>query len=251
VVRGQTPGKLKPALTPEHDVHQDYLRPELLCPPQRLSRGSGNADDAQALPFQAIAGGLRKQPIVIYNQDTEPRHVNSVPACAVPRIGASRNRKSRVWPGESVRRRRLGGIQVGSDRAVLAVGPFGWRGSACARAFQANALETGTVECRDRCLVLMGAARFARRVLAEVIEPLGVAHRGIGLQRVLARFKLGAPLLQLRELVPRVVQLLLGGVSGSRCAIARRAAGWNRNWWGCSGSVLTRHGAISGDSRHS
>ncbi len=34
---GQTPGKLEPALTPEHDVHQDNLRPELLCPPQCLS----------------------------------------------------------------------------------------------------------------------------------------------------------------------------------------------------------------------
>jgi len=95
VACGQPPGKLKPALTPEHDVHQDNLRPELLCSPQRLSRGSGNADDAQALLFQAIAGGLQKQPVVIHNQDTEHRHVNSVPASTVPRIGASRNRKSR------------------------------------------------------------------------------------------------------------------------------------------------------------
>ena len=90
VVCGQTPGQLKPALTPEHDVHQDCLRPELLCSPQRLSRGSGNADDAQALPFQAIAGGLQKQPVVVHNQDTERCHVNSVPAGPVPRIGASR-----------------------------------------------------------------------------------------------------------------------------------------------------------------
>jgi signal transduction histidine kinase len=37
VVRGQAPGQLKPALSPEHDVHQDNLRPELLCPPQCLS----------------------------------------------------------------------------------------------------------------------------------------------------------------------------------------------------------------------
>jgi signal transduction histidine kinase len=37
VVGGQTPGKLKPALSPEHDVHQDNLRPELLCSPQCLS----------------------------------------------------------------------------------------------------------------------------------------------------------------------------------------------------------------------
>jgi signal transduction histidine kinase len=34
---GQAPGKLKPALSPEHDVHQDNLRPELLCSPQCLS----------------------------------------------------------------------------------------------------------------------------------------------------------------------------------------------------------------------
>jgi hypothetical protein len=61
VVRGQPPGKLEPALTPEHDVHQDYLRPALPCRPQRLSRGSGNTDDAQASLFQAIAGGLQKQ----------------------------------------------------------------------------------------------------------------------------------------------------------------------------------------------
>jgi len=59
VVRGQTPGKLKPALTPEHEVHQDNLRPEFLCPSQRLSRGSGNADDAQAFPFQAAAAASR------------------------------------------------------------------------------------------------------------------------------------------------------------------------------------------------
>jgi len=36
VVCGQTPGKLKPALSPEHDVHQDNLRPELLCSLQCL-----------------------------------------------------------------------------------------------------------------------------------------------------------------------------------------------------------------------
>ena len=102
MARGQPPGKLKPALTPEYDVHQDNLRPELLCSPQRLSRGSGNADDAQALPFQAIAGGLQKQPVVIHDQDTERRHVNSVPACTVPRIGASRNRKSRALTSAAV-----------------------------------------------------------------------------------------------------------------------------------------------------
>ena len=94
VVCGQLPGKLKPALTPEHDIHQDNLRPQLLCPPQRLSRGRGNADDTQALPFQAIAGSLKEQPVVVHNQDTEHRHVNSVPVCTVPRIGASRNRQS-------------------------------------------------------------------------------------------------------------------------------------------------------------
>jgi hypothetical protein len=96
------PGKLKPALMPEHDVHQDNLGPELLYSPQRLSRGGGNADDAQALPFQAIAGGLQKQPIVVHNQDTERRHVNSVPACTVPRIGASSNRKSRALTANPV-----------------------------------------------------------------------------------------------------------------------------------------------------
>ena len=98
---GQTPGKLKPALTPQHDVHQDNLRPELRYLPQRLSRGNGNADDMQALPFQAIAGGLQKQLVVVHNQDTERCHVNSVPACAVPRIGASRNRKSRALAADS------------------------------------------------------------------------------------------------------------------------------------------------------
>ena len=64
-------------------------------------------------------------------------------------------------PGENVGRRRLGGIQVGSDRAVLAVGPFGWRGGAWARAFQQA--PRPTVECRDRCLVLLGAARVGGR----------------------------------------------------------------------------------------
>ena len=73
--RGQPPGKLEPALTCEHDVHQDNLRPELRCLPQRLSGGSGHPDDAQALSFQAIAGGLQKQPVVIHDQDTERRHL--------------------------------------------------------------------------------------------------------------------------------------------------------------------------------
>ena len=134
-------------------------------------------------------------------------------------------------PGENVGRWRLGGIQVGSDRAVLAVGPFGWRGGIQAAAFAVRA-----VECRDRCLVLLGAACVGGRgrglaqrlgelvssgagpvrglgrlvgvppdlagvpvpvslldlrrfllavgVLAELLEPLGVAHRGVGLQRV-------------------------------------------------------------------
>jgi hypothetical protein len=102
VACGQTPGKLKPALTPEHDVHQDNLRLELLCSPQRLSRGSGNADDAQALPFQAIARGHQKQPVVVHDQDTKRCHVNSIPACKVPRIGASTNRKSRALTADSV-----------------------------------------------------------------------------------------------------------------------------------------------------
>jgi hypothetical protein len=55
VACGQQPGKLKPILTPEHDVYQDNLRPELLCPPQRLSRGSGNAeDDAERRLWNAL-----------------------------------------------------------------------------------------------------------------------------------------------------------------------------------------------------
>jgi hypothetical protein len=102
-VCGQSPGKLKPALTPEHDVHQDNLRPELLCPPQRLSRGSGNADDAQALLFQAIAGGLQKQPVVVHNQDTERRHVNSVPAWRCRALGLAGIGRVVLWP--QIRRR--------------------------------------------------------------------------------------------------------------------------------------------------
>ena len=78
MVPAQAPGKLEPALIPEHDVHQGNLRPEFFCPAQRLSRGSGHADDAQALPFQAIAGGPQKQPVVVHNQDTERCHMNSV-----------------------------------------------------------------------------------------------------------------------------------------------------------------------------
>src|SRR5437762_634977 len=35
----QAPGKVEPALTPQHDVDQDDLRPELLRSPQRLRRG--------------------------------------------------------------------------------------------------------------------------------------------------------------------------------------------------------------------
>jgi signal transduction histidine kinase len=98
VACGQTPGKLKPALTPEHDVYQDNLRPELLGPLQCLSRGSGNTDDAHASLFQAIAGGLQEQPVAVHDQDTERRHVTSVPASAVPRIGASRNAWCRRLP---------------------------------------------------------------------------------------------------------------------------------------------------------
>ena len=111
VICGQPPGKLKPALTPEHDVYQDNLRPEFLCPPQRLSRGSGNTDHAQALLFQAIASGLHKQPVVVHNQDTEPRHVTSVPTCPMPRIGASRNRKSRALMQIRCRGRHRSGRQ--------------------------------------------------------------------------------------------------------------------------------------------
>ena len=97
VVCGQTPGQLKPALTSERDVYQDDLRPELLCSPHRLSRGSGDADNAQASSFQPIAGGLQEQRVVVHDEDTERRrHVNSVPASAVRRIRASRNRKRRA-----------------------------------------------------------------------------------------------------------------------------------------------------------
>ena len=60
---------------------------------------------------------------------------------------------------------------------------------------------------------LLDLRRFllAVGVLAELLEPLGVAHRGIGLQRVLARFQFGPLFLQLRELVLRFVQLPLSG----------------------------------------
>jgi hypothetical protein len=102
VPRGQPPDKLKPALPPEHDVHQHNLRPEFLCSAQRLSRGSSHADNGQALPCQAAAGGLQEQPAVVHNQDPEHRDVNSVPAGAVPRIGASRNRKSRDLTADPV-----------------------------------------------------------------------------------------------------------------------------------------------------
>ena len=64
----------------------DSLRPELLCLPQRLRRGSGNADNAQALPFEETASGLKKQPAVVHNEDTE-RHVTRVPGVTVPRTG--------------------------------------------------------------------------------------------------------------------------------------------------------------------
>ena len=47
-----------------------------------------------------------------------------------------------------------------------------------------------------------------------LLEPLGVAHRGIGLQRALARFQFGALFLQLRELALRFVKLLLSGGEG-------------------------------------
>ena len=93
MVCGQTPGKLKPALPAEHDVYQDNLWPEFFCSLQRLSRGSGHTGDAQALVFQAIAGGLQKHSVVVHNQDTERCHVNSVSVCMVPHIGASRNRR--------------------------------------------------------------------------------------------------------------------------------------------------------------
>ena len=78
-------------------------------------------------------------------------------------------------------------------------------------------------------------------VLAELLEPLGVTHRGIGLKRVPARFQLGALLLELRELALRFVQLLLGGREGllgggevpaelfvprSASAAARRPCAW-------------------------
>ena len=63
---------------------------------------------------------------------------------------------------------------------------------------------------------LLDLCRFllAVGVLAELIEPLRVAHRGIGLQRVPARFQLGTLLLQSRELTLRFIQLLLGGREG-------------------------------------
>ena len=79
MVPGQAPGKLEPALTPEHDVHQDNAWPEVLCLLQRLGRGSGNADDTQALLIEEIAGGLQKHWVVVNNEDTES-HVSRLPA---------------------------------------------------------------------------------------------------------------------------------------------------------------------------
>ena len=63
---------------------------------------------------------------------------------------------------------------------------------------------------------LLDLRRFllAAGVLAELLEPLGVAHRGIGLKRALARFEFGPLFLQLRQLALRFVQLLLSGGEG-------------------------------------
>ncbi len=55
---------------------------------------------------------------------------------------------------------------------------------------------------------------LAAGVLAELLEPLGVAHRGIGLQRVPARFQPGPLLFQFREVALRFLQLLLSGREG-------------------------------------
>jgi len=92
---GARPGKVEPALTSQHDVHQHDLRPQFSCSLQRLSGGSGTADHTQALPFQQNARSLKKQPVVVHNQDTE-RHTDSVPARSVPRIAASSHPKNCV-----------------------------------------------------------------------------------------------------------------------------------------------------------
>ena len=75
---GQAPGNVEPALIAEGDVDQDDIRPQLRCSLQRLRRGRGNADDAQALPLEESARSLEKQSVVVHDQDTE-RHPNSVP----------------------------------------------------------------------------------------------------------------------------------------------------------------------------
>ena len=92
LVSGPAPGTHEPALTPQHDVHQHNLRPQLSCSLYCLSRGSGTADHTQALPFQQSARSLKKPPVVIHNQDTE-RHTDSVPARSIPRIAASSHPK--------------------------------------------------------------------------------------------------------------------------------------------------------------
>ena len=55
---------------------------------------------------------------------------------------------------------------------------------------------------------------LAAGVLAELLEPFGVAHGGIGPQRLSARLQPGALFLQLRKLVLRRVQLPLCGREG-------------------------------------
>jgi len=76
---GQAPGKVESALTAQPDVHQHDLRPQLFCSSHCLSGGSGAADHTQALSFQQNARSLKKQRVVIHNQDGE-RHTNSIPA---------------------------------------------------------------------------------------------------------------------------------------------------------------------------
>ena len=92
---GQAPGNVEPALIAQTDVDQDDFRAELRCSLQRLRRGRGQADDAQALAFQEIPSSLEKQPVVIHNQDTE-RHTNRIPVRTAPCIAASRNPEIRA-----------------------------------------------------------------------------------------------------------------------------------------------------------
>ena len=117
VVFGQAPGNVEPALIAQSDVDQDDIRAELRCSLQRLRRGRGHADDAQALAFQEIPSSLEKQPVVIHNQDTE-RHTNRIPVGTAPCIAASRNPKIRAFAAEPAQR-KMADIEVAVSDAMV------------------------------------------------------------------------------------------------------------------------------------